>query len=85
MGFDQIEEFDWDEDKALRNLEKHGISFEEAAQALEDAFDSGKVQGPSTRHGEPRWIARGSGYGRPLQVIFTIRGQAARIISARRR
>ena len=28
--------FDWDEDKATRNLTKHGVSFDEAVGAFDD-------------------------------------------------
>jgi uncharacterized protein len=31
-----MEPFEWDEDKAQRNLIKHGVSFEEAATVFED-------------------------------------------------
>jgi uncharacterized DUF497 family protein len=30
--------FEWDDEKALRNLAKHGISFEEAAAAFGDRY-----------------------------------------------
>ena len=31
-------EFEWDESKAQRNVEKHGITFEEAVEAFFDPF-----------------------------------------------
>ena len=31
-------EFEWDEDKALSNIAKHGVTFEEAAEAVFDPF-----------------------------------------------
>ena len=30
--------FEWDEDKARANVEKHGVTFEEAAEAFFDPF-----------------------------------------------
>lgn len=38
-------EFKWDESKARANVEKHGVTFEEAAEAST----------PSTRRVTPRW------------------------------
>ncbi len=29
-------EFEWDDEKARSNLRKHGVSFEDAAQAFDD-------------------------------------------------
>ncbi|BAZ12585.1 hypothetical protein NIES4071_44160 [Calothrix sp. NIES-4071] len=29
-------EFEWDENKAIRNLEKHGVSFDEAKTVFDD-------------------------------------------------
>lgn len=31
-------EFEWDEDKAKSNIQKHGITFEEAAEVFFDPF-----------------------------------------------
>jgi uncharacterized DUF497 family protein len=31
-------QFAWDDDKAASNLEKHGVSFEEAATVFRDTF-----------------------------------------------
>ena len=31
--------FEWDEDKARRNLAKHGVSFEEASTVFSDPFE----------------------------------------------
>jgi uncharacterized DUF497 family protein len=31
-------EFEWDAEKALRNVRKHGISFREAAMVFNDGF-----------------------------------------------
>jgi uncharacterized DUF497 family protein len=34
----QGQEFEWDEEKAKANAEKHGVTFEEAAEAFFDPF-----------------------------------------------
>ena len=31
-------EFEWDQDKAFSNIAKHGVTFEEAAEAFFDPF-----------------------------------------------
>lgn len=83
----EFEGFEWDDNKALQNLAKHGVSFEEACEAIEDALDCETVSAPfRSKGGETRFQAEGvSGYGRPLVVVFTKRGQNLRIITARRR
>jgi uncharacterized protein len=77
--------FEWDEAKAVANLAKHGISFNEAATILGDTLgstypDSGRSQA------ERRWLTIGmSEAGRLLVVVHSEEGeQTIRIISARR-
>jgi uncharacterized DUF497 family protein len=75
--------FDWDPDKARRNLEKHGVSFEEAATVFSDPlyldfFD------PEHSEEENRYIRVGcSSQKRVLVIAYTERGDQTRIISAR--
>jgi uncharacterized DUF497 family protein len=75
--------FEWDHGKARQNLEKHGVSFDEAASAFDDARG---LDGEDLLHsaGELRRLrlARSSG-GRVFVVAYTVRGAAVRIISAR--
>jgi uncharacterized DUF497 family protein len=75
--------FEWDEKKAIGNLAKHGVSFEEAAtvfgDTLSDTFDD-----PDHSAEERRFIITGvSGEGRMLIVAHTDDGEVVRIISAR--
>lgn len=79
--------FEWDVRKAMSNLAKHNVSFEEAATVFgdEDAFDSLDVL-HSTR--ERRRLRLGmSSKQRLLWLAYTIRrteyGETLRIISAR--
>jgi uncharacterized DUF497 family protein len=77
-----IDGFEWDEDKAWSNLEKHGVSFEEASEAVENAE---KISDPYKVRGEKRMLVIGSTFlGRMLSVVITFRGSRARIISSRR-
>lgn len=72
--------FEWDEHKNLRNREKHGIDFDEAAEA----FYGPIILFQSNRNDEERWIAVGYSEDRLVAVVFATRGDAVRIISARR-
>jgi uncharacterized protein len=77
--------FEWDEEKAHRNVLKHGISFDQAITAFDDPF---ALIAPDEKHsiaGEIReWLIGESDDG-VLVVVFTRRwsGQAYRLISAR--
>lgn len=75
--------FEWDPAKAAANLAKHGISFVTAARVLGrgTAFSY-----RSDRSSEARWVAVDADpmTGRIIAVVYTDRGNAYRIISARR-
>ena len=76
-------EFEWDPDKAARNLTKHRVAFAEAATVFGDPlaitfFD------PGHSDDEDRYLTFGySAEGRLLVVSHTDRGNCNRIISAR--
>ena len=74
-------EFEWDEQKRLSNLEKHGIDFIRACQI----FEGFTVEFEDSRYdyGEERFIAIGEINGQILTVVCTYRGDAIRLISAR--
>lgn len=77
-------QFEWDDDKARSNEQKHGITFEEASTVFDDPlaviFDD-----PEHSDEESREIIVGySNRSRLLIVSFTQRDPAVRIISARR-
>lgn len=75
--------FEWDEKKAVSNLRKHGVSFEEASTALRDSF-SATAHDPDHSEDEDRFVTLGvSSIGRLLAVAHTERGNNIRIISAR--
>lgn len=50
--------FEWDEQKAQQNLEKHGISFEEAATIFGDSF-SLTINDPLDSIDEERFVTLG--------------------------
>jgi uncharacterized DUF497 family protein len=76
--------FEWDPEKAEGNLEKHGISFEEAMSAFADLL-SVTISDPDHSVEEQRYLLLGLSYrGLLLVVSHTERGQTIRIINARR-
>jgi uncharacterized protein len=75
--------FEWDPDKAARNLAKHRVSFAEAETVFMDTLG---VELPNPDHSldEERMILIGRSYrGRLLLVVFTELEDSMRIISAR--
>ena len=74
--------FEWDEPKNKSNQQKHGISLERAKDVFEDE-DAIAYPG-NTKGGENRFLLVGKILGRfIIAVVFTIRKQIYRIISAR--
>jgi len=75
--------FEWDSNKALANLRKHYVSFEEASSAFRDNF-SATTRDPDHSESEDRFVTFGvSSRGRLLAISHTERGNSIRIISAR--
>ena len=76
-------EIEFDPTKAEKNHAKHGVSFEEAASALLDPMAL-RSEDPDAA-GESRWILLGmSSEARLLTVVYTLRGERIRLISARK-
>lgn len=76
--------FEWDEDKASRNLAKHGVSFEEASTIFSDPLEL-TIPDPLHSEDEDRFVSLGeSSKQHLLVVVFTERGDRIRIISARK-
>jgi uncharacterized DUF497 family protein len=77
-------DFEWDTDKASRNIEKHRVSFEEAATVFDDPIFITFVDDEHSID-EERYITIGmSKRGRLLMVAHANRDNRTRIISARR-
>jgi uncharacterized protein len=76
-------EFDWDPEKSRTNLQKHGVSFFEAASALSDPFSITEYDSIHSI-GEDRFITIGcSDRQRLLVIVHTERETSIRLISAR--
>lgn len=75
--------FEWDDNKAESNAVKHGITFEEAVTVFADPYllftqDSEHSQGE-----EREWAIGATENGLLTVVVFTMRDDRIRIISAR--
>lgn len=75
-------EFEWDEDKRLRNVQKHGIDFVDCTRV----FGGYTITTEDTRqdYGERRFVTFGLAKGRVVSVVHTETGRKIRIISARK-
>ena len=76
------EYFEWNEEKREKNIEKHGIDFEDA----KFIFSGPTLEREDKRfaYGEKRMIALGEVDGYVIVVVYTPRNEAKRIISARK-
>lgn len=73
--------YQWNKDKAAANLRKHGIDFADAVSVFSDDL---ALTIPDERFDEERFVTIGlDGFGRVLVVVYTLRGEAIRVISAR--
>jgi uncharacterized DUF497 family protein len=76
-------DFEWDPRKAAANQQKHGVTFEEAAEVFADDYSS-TARDPDHSVDEERFVIFGrTKTGRFVVVSFTDRGGRIRIISAR--
>jgi uncharacterized protein len=76
-------QWQWDTNKADSNIQKHGVSFEEAVTVFGDPL-AVTVDDPDHSIGEARFVTIGfSNLQRLLVVCHTEREQAVRLISAR--
>ena len=73
---------EWDAKKAASNYRKHRVRF---ADSLADLEDERAITLHDFEEEEDRWVSIGSdAVGRVLVVIYTLRAQRIRMISARR-
>ena len=76
--------FEWDPQKAESNIEKHGVSFEEASTVFRDPL-SLTIDDPLHSTAEERMVQIGISHkNRLLVVVHTERGDKIRILSARK-
>lgn len=76
-------QYEWDEEKAAGNLEKHSVSFEEATTVFGDQLYI-DFYDPDHSVDERRYLIIGASQGgRLLIVSYTDRDDVIRLISAR--
>ena len=76
-------EFDWDEKQAARNLQKHGVSFDEAQTVFEDPLFVDYYDSDHSTEEHRYLIVGKSQKERLLIVSYTEHGEVTRLISAR--
>ena len=75
--------FEWDKHNADKNWEKHGVSNVEAEQAF---FNQPLLLFEDRKHSKSEarsYVLGQTDAGRLLMIVFTIRGDKIRVISAR--
>lgn len=75
--------FEWDDKKAVANVEKHGLSFDNAIRIFADDKRRSVVD-DRFDYGEERLITMGRIDGRLSVVVYTEKEDIIRIISARK-
>jgi len=76
-----VDEFEWDETKSAAAKEARGFDFNFAVRVFDgDVFEIDDLR---FDYGERRIRATGKVEGRLLTVVYTVRGNTRRIISAR--
>lgn len=75
--------FEWDEAKREANLVKHGVDFVDALEVFADPL---RIERIDRRHEyrEERRQVLGRAGEQVVFVVYTLRGEARRVISARR-
>ena len=83
LAYKQAMQFEWNEAKSDACFTYRGFDF---AYALRAFFDDDRVVSRDRRwdYGEDRYRLRGAIEGRVFVLIYTVRGSAIRIISARK-
>lgn len=76
--------FQWDDDKNVENIRKHGIDFRIAVEAFDDDRAIPYVDREHSSVGEPRYALLGMCPSGLVFISFTIRNDIYRIISVRK-
>ena len=77
-------QFDWDKNKAESNFKKHGISFDDAVTVFADPYLLFTEDYQHSIGEEREWAIGEAENGLIIVVIFTVRQEVFRIISARK-
>jgi uncharacterized protein len=74
--------YQWDDAKAASNYAKHGVTFEAGRDVFKDPFAIEFIDDRED-YGEDRFILIGMAGQRLLAVVYTMRDERIRLISAR--
>jgi uncharacterized DUF497 family protein len=80
----ELDDFEWDDDKNIRNIRDHGIDFRIAVEAFDDDKSIPYADPEHSTVGEPRYALIGQCSAGLVFISFTYRGERCRIISARK-
>lgn len=75
--------FEWDAEKASENLKKHNVSFSVAELAFEDFYGIEEFDAEHSSAEETRFKMLAMAQEKILVIVYTLRGENYRIISAR--
>jgi len=75
--------FEWDEAKREANLVKHGVDFVDALEVFADPLRIERIDRRREYHEERHQVV-GRVRDQVVFVVYTLRGEARRVISARR-
>lgn len=74
--------FEWDEEKRLANLKRHGIDFKDVYRVFD--YDRFLLEDDRYDYGEQRWVSFGLLFGEVVAITHTESDEVIRIISARK-
>lgn len=77
----QMKDFEWDENKRVSNLLKHGIDFIDATNVFRDKK---RIELETFKNNEERFLTIGSVNQVIILVVYVVRKFKRRLISARR-
>ena len=77
-------QFEWYENKAESNWLKHNITFEEAVTVFADPYLLFTEDSQHSDREERQWAIGEAENGLTIVIVFTMRGEQIRIISARK-
>ena len=78
---------EWDNDKAIENLRKHNVAFDDAQMVFLDPFARDELDSEHSTISETRFIRLGLVFPNILLVVYTVKDESTntyRIISARK-
>lgn len=75
--------FEWNAEKAQENLKKHGVSFDETLTAFADFYGIETLDEEHSTDEEMRYKMLAAAGFKILVVVYPMRGETYRIISAR--